>query len=141
MIPFLAEKKDITVITNSVRICLELGEMDIRVICLGGEISERSHVLNGELTIENAMRFHVDKMFFSTNAITKEGLINHSLLYKTMMKNSKETYLLTDKTKFVDSLKQSLCDFSALTGVISDVDFPEETRKAYPNVDFIYAAQ
>jgi len=139
MIPFLSEKKDITVITNSVRICLELGETDLRVICLGGEISERPHVVRSDLTIENAMRFHVDKMFFSTNAITKDGLINHSLLYHTVMKNSKEVYLLTDKTKFVDRLKQSLCDFSALTGVISNVDFSKEVKESYPNVEFILA--
>ena len=138
MVPFLLAKKDLTIITNSVRICLDLGESNFKVICLGGSINERPYVLRDDLTVENAMRFHVDKMFFSTNYLTNEGLINHNPLYKVMMKNSKQVYLLTDKTKIVDSLERSLCDFSALTGVISDFDFPEEVKKIYPTVNFIY---
>ena len=139
MIPLLCEKKNLTVITNSVRICLELGEFDFNVICLGGQIKERPHVLNDDLTIENAMRFHVDKMFFSTNRMTIDGFVPYHLLYKVIMKNSKQVYLLTDKTKLVDRLEHSLCDFSSFTGVISDFDFPEEIKESYPNVEFILA--
>ncbi len=141
MIPFLAEKKNLTVVTNSLRICLELGEFDFNVICLGGQIKERPHVLGSDLTVENAMRFHFDKMFFSTNKITEGGLINYSLLYKIAMNNSKETYLLTDKTKLVDTLEHSLGDFSLLHGVISNIDFPAELKRAYPDVRFIYACE
>ncbi len=139
MIPFLACKKNLTVITNGLRIALELGEFDIEVICLGGRIKERPHILSDELTIENALKFRVDKMFFSTNKITEDGLISTTgyLLTSIVMKNSKKTYLLTDKTKIVDELYRSMCDFSALDGIISNFDFPEETKKTYPDVNFI----
>ena len=36
--PFLAEKRDLTVITNNMRLAIELGEYDMDVICLGGHI-------------------------------------------------------------------------------------------------------
>ena len=54
-----------------------------------------------------------------------------------MLKNSDEAYLLIDKTKIADRLDTKLCDFSALTGVIADFEFPEATKKAYPHVKFI----
>lgn len=141
MMPYLAEKKELTVITNSLRLAIELGERDIDVICLGGRILERPHVLFGNETIENIAHYQFDKAFFSIDRITSDGSIiggEYSyLIHRTMIKNSKETYLLTDRTKLCDRLEYVLCDFSALTGVISDFEFPEETKKLYPNVKFI----
>ena len=142
MIPFLADKKEITVITNNMRLDIELGELDIKVICLGGEIKECPHVLYGEETIETAMRYHVDKMFFSVAGNTAYGDIKYTsyyLLYKVMLKNSKESYFLTDKTKLEEKIDRTICDFSSLTVVISDFEFPDETKKVYPNTRFILA--
>ena len=142
MIPFLVDKKDLTVITNNMNIAIALGEFDIDVICLGGHIYERPYVLYGDETIENAMRYRVDKFFFSMGALTINGEIIHGgLLCKIMMKNSKKKYFLTDHTKLVEDLDDVLCDFSALTGVISDFEFPEETKRAYPEVEFIFAKE
>ena len=141
LIPFLSDKRDLTVITNNMRLAIELGTLDIDVVCLGGHINERPYVLYSEETIENAMKFQVNKMFFSVDSVTADGYIHHShyLLYKVMLKNSDHAYFLTDKTKIVDRLDAKLCDFSVLSGVISDFEFPEETKKAYPNVEFICA--
>lgn len=144
IIPFIAGKKDIKVITNNMRLAIELGELDMNVICLGGRIIERPHVLYSDETVENAMRYRVDKAFFSVAGVTADGRIKdtaHYLLYKLMIKNSKATYFLTDKTKLVDSMEQVLCDFSVLTGVISDFDFSEETKALYPDVKFMVAKE
>ena len=142
MIPFLADKKDITVITNNMRLSIELGELDMKVICLGGEIKERPHVLFSDETVENAMRYHVDKMFFSVAGNTLDGHIKdtaYHLLYKVMLRNSSESYFLTDKTKTEERIGIELCDFSSLTGVISDFEFPTEIKEKYRGVKFILA--
>lgn len=140
MIPYLANKKNLTVITNSARICLMLGESEFDVICLGGRVKLHPHALMSDLTVENAMRFHVDKMFFSTRCITKDGLVANNiayLLYRVLFKNSKEIYLLADKTKVVDEIDYSLCDFSTLNGVITNFPFSTKTKESYPTVNFI----
>ena len=139
IVPFLVDKKDLTVITNSVLLAAELGKYDMKVICLGGHIEERPYVLDGEDTVENAMRYHVDKMFFSVGEVTLQGEIgaSHYLLHRVMLKHSGEAYLLTDRAKIVERMDKSLCDFSALSGVISDFEFPEETKALYPSVRFI----
>lgn len=141
--PFLSEKKDLRILTNNMRLAIELSDLDFDVICLGGHVLERPHVLGGDETVELVQKFQAHKMFFSVDSITVDGHIHgvHYLLYKTMLKNSDEAYLLTDKTKIVDRLDMKLCDFSALSGVISDFEFPEETKKAFPGVDFICARE
>ena len=140
---FLTGKKELRVITNNMRLAMELGDNDFDVICLGGHIVERPYVLDSDETVENAQKYQANIMFFSVDSITVDGYIrgSHYLLYKTMLKNSDKAYLLTDQTKVVDRLDTKLCDFSALTGVISDFEFPEETKKKYPDVQFICAKE
>ena len=113
------------------------------MICLGGKIVERPHVLCGDETVENAQRYPVNKMFFSVDSVTPDGQIHstHYLLYKTILKNCQEAYFLTDQTKITQWLDKTLCDFSVLSGVISDFKFPEETQAAYPHVRFICATE
>lgn len=139
ILPFLTEKKELRIITNNMRLAIELSDYNIDVICLGGRVAERPHVLYSDETVEIAQKFQVNIMFFSVDAVTLDGSIHssHYLLYKAMLKNSDEAFFLTDKTKIADRLDIKLCDFSVLSGVISDFDFPEETKKAYPNVRFI----
>ena len=141
ILPFLSEKKDLRILTNNMRLAMELSDLDFTVICLGGRVSERPYVLDGDETVEIAQKFQAHKMFFSLDAITADGFIHgvHYLLYKTMIRNSDEAYLLIDQTKLVDRLDTKLCDFSALTGVISDFEFSEETKAAYPDVNFLFA--
>lgn len=139
LLPFLSEKKDLRILTNNMRLAIELSTLDFDVVCLGGHVTERPHVLDGDETIETAQKYQAHKMFFSLDAITIDGNVHgvHYLLYKTMMKNSDEVYLLIDQTKIVQRLDTKLCDFSALSGVISDFTFPDETKRMYPNVKFI----
>lgn len=138
MVPFLLEKKNLCIITNSLRLAIDLGESDFEVICLGGRIRERPYVLGGDMTAENAMRYRPDKMFFSFGGIGADGYVaGDSLLNRIMLQNSAEVWLLTDRTKLAVGMKTVLCDFSALTGVISDFDFPEETKRRFPTTSFL----
>jgi DeoR family fructose operon transcriptional repressor len=137
--PFLTEKRDLRIITNNLRLAMELGEYDIDVICLGGHITERPHVIGGDDAVEQALRYRADKMFFSIGCVTADGNVGAGgLLHRIMLKNAREVYLLTNKSKLVEDMSELFCDFSALTGVISDFEFPKETQKAFPNTKFIF---
>lgn len=142
IVPFLEDKRGLTIITNSLFLSSELSKYKMEIICLGGRVAEHPYVLESEDTVENAMKYRVDKMFFSLRSVTLQGEVgvSHYLLYKTIMKNSKETYFLTDSAKLVEEMPKILCDFSALTGVISDFEFPAETQARYPNTLFICTA-
>ena len=80
-------------------------------------------------------------MFFSVDPITADGLVStggsYLPLYRVMLKQSQKAYLLTNQSKLTDRITGSLCDFGALAGVIADFEFPEETKRAYPDTEFI----
>ena len=143
--PFLAEKRNLRVITNNMRLAIELAEYDMEIICLGGHLTERPHMLGGDETVEMAMRYHVDKMFFSLGPITADGQIStggiYYLLYRTMLKNAKKAYLLTNQSKLTNHIGHSLCELGDIAGVIADFEFPEETKNKYPDTEFIFVEE
>lgn len=143
MAEFLADKKNLTVITNNIAIVTRLSEYNIRVICLGGEVVEPPCMLDGSDTVENAMKYHANKMFFATGYVTKDGHIcageAYYMLQKVMAANADEVYYLADHDKLNRAMGQRkiLLDFDKVTGVISDYEFEEEIRKKFPATKFI----
>lgn len=140
---FILDKKDITVITNNLAIVMRLAEHNINVICLGGKVLESPNMLDGLDTVENASKYHADKMFFATGFVSEEGWIGagvgYFLLQQTMAKNSEKVYYLADHEKFnrTSGSRRKLLDFSALSGIITDKDFDENVKKKYNKVEFI----
>ena len=142
MAEFLVEKKDITVITNNVSLVTRLSEYGIDTICLGGRVVEKPCMLGGEETIESAMRYRVDKMFFATCCVCLDGRIGgaeYSFLHLTMANNADEIYYLADHDKVENKrlVKRFLFDLHKVNGIISDFTFPEETKAKYEKTQFI----
>lgn len=138
MAEFLFARKDLTVITNNCLLAADLFSYGIRAICLGGVIQEAPCVTWGDLPCRNAACFFADKLFFSTGAATETGLTGEvPLLFHTMMEHSREQWLLIDREKIGKPCTKNLIDFSAVTGVISDFDFSEETKKKFPDTVFL----
>ena len=140
MAPYLIHHKNITVITNNVSIVEYLSDHAINVICLGGKVLEPPSMLCSDETVEFASRFVADKVFFSTGYFTPEGAIDscaYDLLRRTMMKHSDKVYYLADHNKVSSSFRKIFCDFSKIHTVISDYEFPAETKNAYPYTEFI----
>lgn len=145
MAEFLAEKKNLTVITNNMALAARLSEYDICVYCLGGKIVEAPSMLDGVDAVECAMRHKADKMFFSTGYVTDDGRIGtgetYYLLHKSMAGNSKEIYFLVDHEKAdAESLSKRfnrfLFAFDKVHCVISGHEFSEETRRKFPATRF-----
>ncbi len=140
---YLEGKKDITVITNNMALAIYLGDLGIKVICLGGTIVEAPSMLSGVQTVECAKKLHADKMFFSTGGLSDTGAIISSdtyyLMHLTMMENTERVYYLLDKEKLHGKGSLSLCDLSQVNGVIADFDLKSKLKKEYNNTEFILA--
>jgi len=141
MVKHLTGKKGITVITNNISIITYLSEWNINLICLGGKMCEPPSMLGGTDTVENAMRYKADKMFFSTLAISREGIIGSSdvyyLMHKVMAENSKEVYYMADHEKIDAQAQKVIFTLDDITGVITDYIFSGETKNKYKNTFFI----
>lgn len=141
----LTDKKNITVITNNVAIVSYLSQYGINVICLGGKITEPPAMLGGSDTVEAAMKYNADKMFFSTASITSDGIIGdcemYYLVHKMMAKNSKKVYYMVDHEK-VD-VQSGFNGFALddIDGVITDYTFSDEVKAKYKSIRFIEASR
>ena len=137
---YLVGKKNLTVITNNIFLTANLSAHDIKVICLGGTVVEAPCMLCGTETVQNAARYRVDKMFFATGAVTAGGLISsglYDLVFKAVAANAARIFYLADHNKINQPFQEIYCDFSEVDFVISDYDFPPETKKRYPETEFV----
>ncbi len=137
---YLVNKKGLTVVTNNIMLAMDLSGYDVRVVCLGGTVVEPPCMLYGAETVENAARYRVDKMFFSTGAVTSGGVIAsgiYDLVLKKVAENAGEIYYLVDHKKIDQPFNTIYGDFSRVDVVVSDYDFPDETKRKYPNARFV----
>lgn len=145
MSQYLFDKKDIHVITNNMLLASQLSEYDVDTVCLGGRVVEAPGMLSGIETVENAMKYRVDKLFFSARSFSEDGNIASSSIYHVlnsiMLKNSKQAFFLADHEKLSNDFSMSLCSFSDVHTVISDYEFSEEMKKNYPSTEFVYVTK
>lgn len=141
MMYYLTEKKNIRVITPNIAIVSFLSEYNIEVICLGGTVVEAPNILGGEDAVLAASRYRADKCFIATCSVLDDGMIgtrNGILLQKTIMANSKKAYYLADHAKLNHNFNQLVCDLNDFAAVITDFEFPKETKEKFKQTEFIY---
>ena len=125
ILPHLANYRNLFVITNGAKTAIELATMGIRTICTGGELTQESFSYVGT-DAENILKnYNADVAFFSCRGITEEGSVtDNSILEnsmrKIMMRNSKKSFLLCDKSKFGKTYLNTLCSVEELDGIITD---------------------
>ena len=101
----LKKMKQVTVITNSIRVMNELADCEaIKLIAIGG-IASRNQSFVGSLA-ESSIRdnYFANKMFFSSKGVTLEAGILESneqecAIKQCMLENARERFLMCDSTK------------------------------------------
>jgi DeoR/GlpR family transcriptional regulator of sugar metabolism len=102
----LGDKRDLTIITPSLRIGNQLAETNgVRLILAGGIIRPGELSMVGEMAEEAFQRFYVDKLFIGVGGIDIEaGLTEYNLedasVKKAMLRAAKETVVVADASKF-----------------------------------------
>lgn len=135
----LIHRKNLTVVTNNIVLAANLSEYEIKVVCLGGTIVEAPSMVYGAETVENASRYKVDKMFFSTGAVSSDGLIAsglYDLMLRAIARRAGEVFYLVDHKKIDQPFNSVFGDFGDVDCVISDYEFSEEVRARYPKTRF-----
>ncbi len=125
MLEYIKQYKNITVISNNMKVVFSCAEEGIRAICLGGEVYGRSSVLLGSCAILNAESFYPDILFFSSQYIDNDGNItDYSLedvmLRRAMLKNARATVFLCDSDKMGKQSAYKLCHIDEVDYVACD---------------------
>ncbi len=127
----IKDKKDMTVITNSVEIVIELLEVpECKVISTGGVATSGSFALVGPLTDRAIQSYYMDKAIISSKGFDLQtGFSDSDELHannkKTMLNSAKEKILAVDHSKFEKTAFSKIGDLSDITTVVTD-EKPEE---------------
>lgn len=125
LLPHLAEFKNILIITNGAKTALEAASMGIRTISTGGELTLESFSYIGSDAEDILKKYNADLAFFSCRGVSETGLVTDNSIMennvrKLMIRNSKRSFLLCDKSKFNHTYLNTLCHIDELDGVISN---------------------
>ena len=141
----LIQKKDLTIVTNSLMAAVELFETEHRLIIVGGEFRKLSRTIVGALTEKILGSVNIDKAFLGTIGFsTSKGMSttdpNEAFTKELVMKNANKVFVLADSSKIgVESFAKSgeLSYMNALiTDAEADADFTAQLSKN--NVEIIY---
>ena len=140
LLPFLARKRDLTVITNSLYISKELMTIaetnaSLTVICSGGTLFMRSYSFIGMIAEQALSQFYVDKAFIGLRGIS----LHHGLtspfpeeipLKRQMIKCAQEVFILADHSKFNLTFASLIAPLNVVHTLITDAGItPETTRQ------------
>ena len=122
----LKEKKDLTVITNSVEIIVELSDVEgWNIMSTGGRLKPDSLALVGSQCHQMIRNFHVDKAIMSCKGLDASGSITdsseyHSSTKQAMMASANQTILALDYSKFDKISFVKIADLSSISMVVTN---------------------
>jgi len=132
----LQNKKNITIITNDIKIAAELINSKLNVIVTGGELQNEVGALFGSYTSKILSEFYVDILFLGAHAIdTYHGVttptFEKSIIKKQMIQASENTWLVSDSNKLNKNLFSKVCNLDEITGFITDDNILELDKSKY----------
>ena len=121
----LKGQKDITVITNSIRLMNDFMGSGFKMICTGGTMRESSCALTGTIASQTLEKYYVDFTFISCKGIdidkgVMESNESESKIKQIMMEQARKTVLLVDHSKFNKTAFVKCDDFSHIHCVVTD---------------------
>ena len=138
-------RKDITIITNSIRLAYDFTNSQFKIISTGGTLRAKSFALTGDVTCNTLQRYYVDIAILSCKGIDIEkGVMEsneeESVVKQIMIAQAKKVILLVDHSKFDKVSFTKTCDFSKISMLITDKT-PSNEWQNYLNeqqIDLIY---
>jgi len=132
MIPYLSEKKGLTVITNALNVAYQLTKFEnISTIVLGGLMRHSELDLLGHITEDSLSDLVATKLFRGVKGVhPKLGLtasdIGHVRTDRKMIDIVQELIILADHTKFYSNGSIKVGPVSIASTIITDINAPKE---------------
>ena len=133
----LANKKQVTIITNNIEILTTMAKSKLKVYASGGYISPTNrNCLIGEDAHEIFKKTRADLLFFSAKAVSPEGILYEPTreeihIHNTMLENAAKKFFLCDSGKFNTYASYRQCSLADLDGMITESVLPEKYSKFF----------
>lgn len=140
----LKSKKNLTVITNSIEIMLELSDISgWKILSTGGTLREGSLSLVGYQAEKMISTFHVDKSIISCKGIdTGKGITDSNEMdahiKKLMLESSNMKILAVDQSKFNRISFTKIEDISCIDTIVTDKKPTEDWKNIFENYNINY---
>ena len=124
MYPHLRNIPDLTVITNSPRLCVALAESHVHNLCTGGEMLSLAQALTGSDAQRFVAGIRAHAVFFSSRGIDAENITDSSRaerdIKQAMVENAVKSYFIFDTAKEGQMFPYVVCPRSRVTAVIDE---------------------
>ena len=125
MIDYLADKRELTIITNNLEAIIRaLPHENITIIALPGQVRRKTHSLTGDDAVRYLRRFNIRKAFMASTGVSAHGVTNSSPLEyeikKCAVENAEKTVLLIAQAKFGVTGLMTYAQLEDFSTVITD---------------------
>jgi DeoR/GlpR family transcriptional regulator of sugar metabolism len=134
VLPRLKDHRDLTLITNSVRIVAHPGVTDHAILSVGGELRRRSMTFVGPVARQAIAQFNADYALISCKALSQAGgvmdaSVADAEIKRAFIAGARRVCLLVDGDKFDGSALTEVCSFEPIHTVITDRAPSESWRR------------
>lgn len=135
---FLLEKKNITIITNSLPVAFDLIGSNIEVVIIGGKIRHSEKSVTSNDFLFNFKHLNINKAFICTSGVTLEkGIsdfnIDEAITRKEIINISQKIYVATDSSKFNKDVAIQVCPIDMVDTIITDDTLDQDTLNRFIN--------
>ena len=126
LIKRLKNKKDLTIITNSVKVLLELADMqNWTVLSTGGMLKKGALSLTGSSAEKMINSYHVDTVICSCKGLdislgVTDSNENDSIIKRAMISSAERKILALDSEKFDKKSFVKVCDVTDMDMIVTD---------------------
>ncbi len=128
----LAERSDLTIVTNSTDIAriLGAGSESVQVFLLGGEYNGDNRQTVGSIAINQVRSFRAHHAVLTISALDdRTGImdfnINEALVARAMIEQAESVTVLADSSKFGRIASFEVCELDKITNLVCDQRPPE----------------
>ena len=121
----IKNKRNITVLTNSVYVINELIDSSVNLYILGGHINSRARGAFGQVTCQSLKNYYVDKAFVGAGGVT-DWNAEATELAVAMVEQARQTIFVAQSRKFGKKAFSATFDLNCVNIAVTDSDLPEE---------------
>jgi DeoR family transcriptional regulator, myo-inositol catabolism operon repressor len=136
LIPHLAKKEDITIVTHSLEVMYEAAKYpSLKVLALGGYYNTLTASYAGISTLNILDRIKTDFVFIAATGVSLENGLTHTAYFEAETKRkvvteSDRVVLVADTSKFDQAAMITFMDFDKLYAIVTDSRPPERYVEA-----------
>lgn len=136
----LKDKKNLTVITNSIPVISELSQSDFDILIIGGRFRKSERAIVTFNFMFNFDQLNIQKCFICASGITAENGISDFNIHEVetrrqIMKRSQEIYVAADSSKFGVDVLFKVAPIESLDYIVTDFNISKHYIKAFSNID------